>query len=170
MIRCAMRASDHGLLRPWRFLIIENDARARLGDLFVRAHLAGSTNTPEEYLDKLRMAPLRAPTMVAVIAKLVNHPKVPELEQLLSAGGAAQILLLAAQAKGYGGIWRTGAPAYDHTVTEGLGLSEHERLVAFLYLGTPGKRPEIPEPQADEHILHWIDVHQTSPVSAEVFR
>ena len=146
LFRAALRAPDHGQLRPWRFLTVEGDARVALGELFVRAQLARDPQTPPALLDKARGMPLRAPLLVVAIACLTAHPKVPEVEQLLAAGCAAHGVLLAAHAQGIGAIWRTGELSHDATVAAGLGLADNERIVGFLYLGTPLGELRTPQP------------------------
>ncbi|MBB3103619.1 nitroreductase family protein [Azomonas macrocytogenes] len=136
MFRAALRAPDHALLRPWRFLTIAGEGRERLGELFARA-LARDPQVQPAALDKARKTPLRAPLLIVVIASPKPHPKVPEIEQLLAAGCAAHGLLLAAHAQGIGAIWRTGEFAYDSFVARGLGLEAHERIIGFIYAGTP---------------------------------
>ncbi len=133
----ALRAADHGRLRPWRFLVIEGDARKQLGALYAATGLDNNPTAPEETLERYRQMPLRAPLIVVVIASCVEHPKVPEIEQVISAGAAAQNMITAAYALGIGAIWRTGEFAYHPSVTRGLGLASHEKIVGYLYLGTP---------------------------------
>lgn len=150
MFRAALRAPDHGQLRPWRFLTIEGQGRERLGELLAEALRLRQPDASEEVLQKPRKMPLRAPLLVAVIARLQAHPKVPESEQLLAAGCAAHGLLLAAHAQGLGAVWRTGEFAYDRHVMAGLGLTEDEQLLGFIYLGTPEgglRTPPVLEPQ-----------------------
>lgn len=140
MFRAALRAPDHGQLRPWRFLTIEGEGRVALGELFHQA-IARNPSASPEALAKARKMPLRAPLLVVAIAVLRDHPKVPQSEQLLAAGSAAHGLLLAAHAQGIGAVWRTGELAYDAEVSAGLGLSSNERILGFLYLGTPEGTP-----------------------------
>ncbi|MDH4562626.1 nitroreductase family protein [Pseudomonas sp. BN411] len=156
LFRAALRAPDHGYLRPWRFLSIEGAAREKLGELFVSAVLAKDPQAPEAATTKARNMPMRAPLMVVVIAKLQAGHKVPEVEQLLSAGCAAHSILLAAHAQGLGAIWRTGDMAYDLTVAAGLGLAENERVVGFLYLGSvEGERRAAPELVPADFVQTW---------------
>jgi len=63
--------------------------------------------------------------------------KIPPVEQMLSAGAAAQNIMLAATALGFGAMWKTGDAAYDDTVKAALGLEAQSAIVGFLYLGTP---------------------------------
>lgn len=156
LFRAALRAPDHGQLRPWRFLTVEGEARARMGELFAEALLAGNPQAAEEALNKARGMPLRAPLLVVVIARLQAHPKVPHEEQMIAAGCAAHGMLLAAHAMGIGAIWRTGDMAYDGHVARGLGLSEDERIVAYLYLGTPERAPRrAPDVVVEDFVSAW---------------
>lgn len=151
LLRAALRAPDHGQLRPWRFLSVEGEARHRLGELFARVQALHNPQAGPELLDKARAMPLRAPLLLVAIARLQAHAKVPESEQLLAAGCAAHGILLAAHAQGLGAIWRTGELSHDAEVRAGLGLGDDERIVGFLYLGTPlGERrtPPVLEPAA----------------------
>ena len=84
MFQAALRAPDHARLRPWRFLVIEGEARHRLGDLIVDV-----MGLEGEKAQQAKAKPLRAPMIVVVAAKFSEHPKVPEIEQYLSAGCAA---------------------------------------------------------------------------------
>jgi nitroreductase len=82
-------------------------------------------------------------------------PKVPVVEQVLSVGAAAQNILLAAHALGYGGMWRTGPPAYDPVVQRALGIGEGEAIAGFLYLGTPVEPPVPPPGPAGSVVSEW---------------
>lgn len=156
MWQAALRAPDHAWLTPWRFLTISGPARQHLGELFAEAARARQPDLDEEQLDRFRRHPLRAPLLIAVIARLQEHPKVPEQEQLLSAGCAAYALLLAAEAQGYAGIWRTGDNAYDERVAAALGLGDNERLIAWLYIGTrEGNTKTLPARPVDQFVQVW---------------
>jgi nitroreductase len=107
-------------------------------------------------LDKEAKKPLRAPLIVVVSAPVKPHPKAPAIEQIVSAGCAVQNILLALHARGYAGMWRTGAPAYDPHVKGALGLSPEDAIVAFLYAGTPASPPPATaRPVASEHVSEW---------------
>ena len=156
LFRAALRAPDHGQLRPWRFLTVEAEAREQMGELFAEALLADSAEVGEEALAKARAMPLRAPLLVVVIARLQDHPKVPRQEQVIAAGCAAHAILLAAYAQGVGAVWRTGEMAYNARVAEGLGLSCDEQIVGFLYLGTPERELRTPAPvQVADYVSTW---------------
>ncbi len=137
MLRAALRAPDHGQIRPWRFLTIEGEARNKLGELFVQGLLSTTPDASIEEIEKTRGLPLRAPLLLVVIATLTEDLKVPAHEQLLAAGCAAHGILLAAHAQGIGAVWRTGAVAEMPEVSAGLGLQDNEQIISYMYLGTP---------------------------------
>jgi nitroreductase len=111
---------------------------------------------PEAALVKERAKPLRAPLIVVVAARLREHRGVPEVEQVVAAGAAAQNLLVAAHALGFGGFWRTGAAAYDEGVKRALGLSPHDAIVGFVYLGTAAGAPAAPTASdIAPYVSHW---------------
>ncbi|MNY25131.1 putative NAD(P)H nitroreductase YdjA [compost metagenome] len=156
LFRAALRAPDHGQLRPWRFLTVEGAAREQLGELFARAQLTRDPDAPAAVIDKARAMPLRAPLLVVAIACIKAHPKVPESEQLLAAGSAVHGLLLAAHAQGIGAIWRTGELSYDATVHAGLHLADNERIIGFVYLGTPPTELRKPQPlEPADFVTTW---------------
>ena len=147
LLEAAVAAPDHGRLRPWRFIAVRGNARRRLGDVMAEALKAREPGVPEAVLEKERAKPERAPLILVVAAKLIAQHRVPAVEQLLAAGAAAQNLLVAAHAMGYGSMWKTGAPAYDAQVKKALGLDPQDQIVGFLYLGSlpaalvPAARP-----------------------------
>lgn len=143
MLQAAVRVPDHGKLVPFRFLRIAGDARHTLGQWLVQRTLQREPNASEAALDKERGRFAHAPLIVAVIARLTPGHKIPEQEQLLSAGSVCFALLQAAQALGFGAQWLTGWAAYDEIIRERLGLGEHEKIVGFIHIGTP--RLDAPE-------------------------
>ncbi len=156
MLKAGLRAPDHAQLRPWRILVVEGEGRERLGALFARARSASNPDESTEALEKLRGKPLRAPTIIVVAAKVTDHPKVPAVEQILSAGAVAQNILIAAHALGYGAMWRTGSMAFDPIVREGLGLDENAQVVGFLYIGeVNGRRKSLPDINLENYVTHW---------------
>jgi nitroreductase len=150
-------APDHGRLRPWRFIVIRGRARERLGEVFVEALSKRQPDAPEAAIEQERSRPLRAPLLIAVAAMVARqHPKIPEIEQILSTAAAAQNILLAAHAQGFGAKWLTGANAYDEHVQRALGLGPDDRLLGFIHVGTvDGAPPAVPHADAHEHTVEW---------------
>ncbi len=152
---CAARAPDHALLRPWRYLVIEGKGLESLGKLFAATADQGST-TLEQDREKLQRMPQRAPMVIVGIVSPRPHPKVPQVEQEMSAAVGMGYLLLALQSAGYGGIWRTGEIARDRRVSEGLGLADHESIAGFLYVGSVvSEKPEVPRPELESFVARW---------------
>ena len=139
IIKAGLRAPDHGNLTPWRFVIAQGEGLRKLSTILVSAALAN--NSEQAVIDKLKKAPFRAPMVITVIAKVTQHPKVPALEQYLSAGCAAQAMQMAAVAQGFQGFWRSGEWMFDSSVHQAFGLQGEDQIVGFLYLGTPGCEP-----------------------------
>lgn len=149
LFAAATRAPDHGRLRPWRFFTIDGDARAAFGEVMAQSLLRRDPNASAENMERERAKAQRSPLIVAVAAKIdPKHPKIPAVEQLLAAGAAAQNLLLAAHAKGYGAAWKTGPATYDEQVRAAFGLGPDDALVGFVYLGTPLRAP-LPAPAGE---------------------
>jgi nitroreductase len=152
----AVRAPDHGRLRPWHFVVIGPEQRARFGEVMADSLRRRMPSTSEGELQRERDKAFRAPTIVVVAAKVKKAHKIPEIEQLASAAAAAQTIMLAAPALGYGAVWKTGAPAYDPTVKTTLGLAEDDDIIGFLYLGTrAGGSSPIPRPEAKDFVTTW---------------
>src|SRR5690606_6457605 len=105
MLRAAMRAPDHGVLRPWRFMVIEGAQRKRLGDIFVEAKQQADPDCDQAALDKLRGKPLRAPMILVVVAETDPDNRVPVLDQIIAAGAAVENIMIAAHALGIGAMW-----------------------------------------------------------------
>ena len=156
MFKVAMRAPDHAWLHPWRFITVRGDRREAMGAVLEQSLMLRNPEADATARDKARKAPLRAPLLVVVVVRLSDHPKVPRVEQRLSAGCAAHGLLLAAEAGGYAGVWRTGDAAFDRNVMTGLGLSQDEEIVGFLYLGSrDGKTKPVPQLSTAEFVSSW---------------
>lgn len=152
----AMRVPDHGTLTPWRLLLIEGPSRIRLGEFLAQRSVALNPEAAAVVLEKERLRFARAPLVLVVIASLNVTTKVPEIEQILSAGNVCFSLLQAAQALGFGGQWLTGWAAYDDAVMAHLGLSENERIVGFIHLGTPQQTTlERRRPDWQAHVSVW---------------
>lgn len=162
ILKCAIAAPDHGKLHPWRFIIIQAEARLALAEVFVKAAKIREPDISEQKLERLREKPLRSPLIVVIVSTLTpEHPKAPEIEQTLSAGAAVQLMQLGATALGFGSIWLSGANAYDENVKQALGIELKDQITGFLYLGTPPTtRPSRRRPELSDHVSQW-----SSPVT-----
>lgn len=142
LLTVASRVPDHGKLTPWRFIIFEGDARLAAGDAIVDAFRAKYPTATPEQVEAERRRLARAPLVIAVVSRAAPHVKIPEWEQVLSAGAAAMSLVLAAHAMGYGANWITEWYAYDRQVLDALGLGPNERIAGFVHIGRVAQPPE----------------------------
>ncbi|MGC9417450.1 MAG: nitroreductase family protein [Rhodovulum sp.] len=155
ILTAAARTPDHGKLEPWRFIVLERGALDRLAGL-VRERGAVLGETPEA-IEKAAAAYANSPLAVAVIAVPKSSSKIPEIEQLYSAGAVCLALVNAALAAGWGANWLSGWPSHDRAfVEQGLGLSPRERVVGLIHIGTEtAAPPERPRPDLDA-ITTWV--------------
>ena len=154
ILRAAVSAPDHGAIRPWRFVIIEGENRAILGQTFANALKTRDREASEEAIQKELNRPLRAPTVIAILARVVNdRPNVPRIEQIVATACAAQNMLSAANSKGFGAILLTGKNAHDPNVRAFFGLKSEDEIVSFLYLGKPnGEQPSKSRPDPNDFV------------------
>ncbi len=159
ILEAGLRAPDHGKLRPWRFVLIRGAAREAWAETIVAALQARDPDAPDAVIQKQRNRVLGAPLIIALGAKMRLGHKIPELEQILSVGAAAMNMLNAVHALGYGGVWLTGANAFDPRVVEALGLEGTDKLAGFLFVGTPRSAPlTTRRPSLAEHVIEWKGV------------
>ena len=156
LLAAAVHVPDHGKLTPWRFIRIHGPARARLGEQLAIRQRERDPGAPQAVIDKDRERFNFAPLVITVVACLTPGHKVPEQEQLLSAGCVCFSLLQAAQALGFGAQWLTGWAAYDPQITQSLGLGEDERIIGFIHIGTAREAaPERPRPDPMQRLVDW---------------
>ena len=156
MLTVASRVPDHGKLTPWRFILFRGDARRQAGEALARLYAERNPGADAKLIEEERTRFTKAPLVVAVVSRAAPHPKIPEFEQLLSAGNAAMNLELAAQALGFASQWTTGWVAYDPEAGQLLGLREGERFVGFIHVGTPTVPPvDRPRPALEEIVSDW---------------
>ena len=141
ILKAAARVPDHGKLFPWRFIVFEGEARARMGNLLVEA-LCETEKLSEERAAMEGARFLRAPVVVAVVSRTREAIPIPEWEQVLSAGAVCQTMLIAAHALGYVANWLTEWCAYHPAVKEKLGLKPGERIAGFIYIGNSAEALE----------------------------
>ena len=157
ILKIATRVPDHKKLAPWRFIVFEGQARARMGEIFADACRLEEKEPPSHVrLDVERGRFLRAPLVLAVISEIKPRPGAPEWEQVLSAGAACFNTCLAANALGFGTSWITEWIAYSPAVREALQLKESERVAGFIYMGTVAEKPEERErPDVASLVSYW---------------
>ncbi len=137
LLDAGAQAPNHHKVRPWRFSVVNGEARNRLGDVMAEVFRQKFPDVPPEALDKERAKPLRSPVIIAVGVDQPNDPRVLEIENICAAAAACENILLAARALGLGGHWRTGGAVREPEIKKFLGLAQEQELIAFLYIGYP---------------------------------
>ncbi|HXW69961.1 MAG TPA: nitroreductase [Methylocella sp.] len=135
LLALATRVPDHGKLAPWRFLLFERDSRARAGEVFARIYEKKHKGEDASRIETERKRFSLAPLIIGVISCATADSKIPEFEQILSAGAVCMNLIVAANAMGFASIWLTGWIAYDRDVLDELGLGANERVAGFIHIG-----------------------------------
>lgn len=137
LLTAAARAPDHGMLAPWKFIVLQGESRDVLGKAMRAALLSRMPEADSDALDREASKAWRSPALIVVAAELKSHPKVPEVEQLVAVGSAIQNLWLAAESLGYGIAWKTGSHAYDSGVKQAVGLRTEDHIIGFVHVGRP---------------------------------
>ncbi|MBC3764313.1 NAD(P)H nitroreductase [Neptunicella marina] len=154
IMQAALRAPDHAALTPWQFIVCTGAGLRKLGDIYETAAIANDMS--EKDIQRASDLPLRAPMVIVAIAKYVDHPKVPWVEQVASASCSVHAMQMAALAQGFNGIWRTGAYAQMDEVKQALNLAEQDEIVGYLYLGTPATEgPTHPAKDTSQYFTFW---------------
>jgi len=156
LLTAAARTPDHGKLEPWRFIVLGKPALERLATL-IPARAAALVIDPDKTTKAINQY-TNADLAVAVISSPKPSDKIPEIEQIYSAGAVCLSLLNAALAAGWGANWLSGWASHDRVfVTEGLGLAPHENVAGLIHLGTETSTPpERPRPDLAA-ITTWQD-------------
>lgn len=137
ILSASLAAPDHGALRPWRLILCAPESRERLAELFVAAKLTRHPDSTEIELAREREKALRPPVLLALIAApKPGIVKIPEAEQIASAGAALQSVLLAAFGLGYGAIMLSGSRCAAENVRAALGVGSGETLLGFISIGS----------------------------------
>ncbi len=142
LLTIASRVPDHGKLVPWRFIVFEGEGRMKAGEVIAAAFRAKHADAKPEHVEQERTRLARAPLVIAVVSRAAPHVKIPEWEQVLSAGAAAMNLVTAAYALGYAASWITEWYAYDRQVLDAFGLAPHEKIAGFVHIGRTTQSPE----------------------------
>jgi nitroreductase len=157
ILDAALRAPDHGNLKPARFILVRGAARGRFGDLLAEALRRRQPDAPEVLVERFRSWPQVPPLLIAIAARVRSGHAVPEIEQILSAGASVMNLLNAAHALGFAGMWVTGPSAYDPHVVRALGLDDGDKLLGFVGLGTPAPAARVAprRPDRQPFVSEW---------------
>jgi nitroreductase len=156
LLRIASRVPDHGKLAPWRFIVFEGEARDKAGEVIAALFAKDNPDAPESRIAAERSRLSRAPLVIGVVSRAAAHPKIPDWEQVLSAGAVCMNLVTAASAQGFSASWLTEWYAYDRRVLAAFGLSPQERMAGFVHIGTAASpSPDRPRPALEEIVTRF---------------
>lgn len=156
LLTLAARTPDHGKLAPWRFIVFEGEARARAGAVFAEIFARKHPGATADQLEVERKRFSHAPLVVGVISCAAPHAKIPEWEQVLSAGAVCMNLTLAANALGYVSAWLSQWVSYDRDVLDRLGLAPHEKVAGFVHIGRrTGAVEDRPRPSLGDIVTRF---------------
>lgn len=152
----ATRVPDHGKLAPWRLVVFSGDARAAAGEKLAEIAQRKRPGMDEAAIEIERRQFLPAPLVVGILSSPQEHFKVPQFEQLISAGNVAMNLIHGAYALGYAANWVTRWYAFDEEAASMLGARDGERFVGFVHIGTPKAVIEDrPRPDVSQIVTYW---------------
>ncbi|QCI68273.1 nitroreductase family protein [Phreatobacter stygius] len=145
LLAIAARVPDHGGLEPWRFIVIEGQARFDAGPHLAALYAAENGDMDPEKRAKFAGIMSRvftyAPVIVIVVSRSDAAARIPAWEQDLSAGAVCMNLLTAAAALGFGATWLTGWAAYSPGAHRLFGLEAHEKVAGVVHIGTAKETP-----------------------------
>jgi nitroreductase len=155
ILQAASRVPDHGKLEPWRLVVIEAPAMARIAGL-AEAH-ARAVGADAQATDKARGQFDRGHLAVVVISSPKATEKVPLAEQILSAGALCLGVVNAASAKGWGANWLSGWPSHDAAfIARAFDCTPGETVAGIIHIGTPtSPAPDRPRPDLAK-IVSWL--------------
>lgn len=150
IFRAAAQAPDHGVLLPWRFILVPEERRQDLANVFVEALVERDPLAGKEVCEAAAKKAFHAPCLATAV--LVDEPGtgIPVAEKLVSLGCAIQNMLIVAQALGFGSGLASGAAMNVPGMRRLLHLAPHEQAICFIGFGTgyaarmPRERP-VPE-------------------------
>lgn len=156
IIRLASRVPDHGKLAPWRFIVYRGEERAHIGKELLKLALEAKPDLSEDMIEVERARFTRAPVVIAVVSKAGPHFKIPEWEQIMSAGAVCLNMIFSANAHGWVANWLTEWFAYDERAYRLLGVQPGERVAGFVHIGSTNfPAVERPRPEISETVT-WV--------------
>ena len=157
ILAAGIRVPDHGKLGPWRIQVLHKAGQKALGDVFAEIFARRNPEAEDRQIEIERARPQRAPVLLAVTDRIdPHHPKIPEIEQVLSGGAVCQNLLVASHAAGFVAQWLTEWPSFDPDVKAALGHGPETKIIGFIYIGTAGDAPsERTRPDLATVVTEW---------------
>lgn len=161
ILEAAATAPDHGALRPWHLIVVEEQAREQLAMLFVEAKRRERADLTEAEIAREREKAIRPPRLIAFVAKPTTAKAMVTIEeQLACAGAAIQNILLAAHFLGYGAIILSGSRCVDPIVRASLGIEPAEVFLGFISIGSIVEEPRYAHRPGIDAVVSRINAIQ----------
>lgn len=156
ILRLAVRVPDHGKLAPWRFIVYRGKERVRLGEELLKLALQAKPDLSAEMIEVERSRFTRAPVVVGVVSRAGPHVKIPEWEQIMSAGAVCLNLIMSANAHGYVANWLSEWFSFDERAYPLLGVRAGEKMAGFIHIGSTTVPPvDRPRPELSD-VVTWF--------------
>jgi len=158
ILQAGLRIPDHGRAEPWKIQVLDAPAQLALGEFSAELFRRENPDATAVQVAFERERPQRSPALLVVTFRPNEKKlaKIPEVEQLLSAGAVCQNMLVAIQALGYNAQWLTDWPAYHPEIRRFLGHDDNTQIVGFIHIGTAASPPkERPRPDFDAIVSAW---------------
>lgn len=139
MLNAATQVPDHGLLNPYRFVVIEEHAMPRFAAALQEA--AVELALDDEGMQKAKRVGSMAPLVIGVIAAY-RESRIPKWEQLLTAGCSAYAIQLAAKAQGFDNVWISGKWVASGSLRRAFACTADEEIIALLMIGSAQNAPQ----------------------------
>lgn len=150
----AAQGPDHGLLQPWRFVLIPPGKRRELANVFVDALVERHPDCDGAARAAAHDKAFHAPCLLVAILR--NDPAaaaIPVPEKLISLGCAIQNMLLAAEALSIGSGLASGGALGSSGMRRFLRLAPYEQAVCFIGFGAvASSRPARQRPQPADFV------------------
>ena len=152
-------APNHHLTEPWRFFVLEGEARADLGRAMGRVAAKRETDPvrQESVAAKAASKPMRSPCVIAIAVEPSPDESVPEIEEIAAGCAAVQNMLLAAHALGLAAIWRSGWITFEPEIRDHFSLSSRARMLGFIYLGYPAMDAPDRQRRSIDEVTTWLN-------------
>ncbi len=152
LVTIAARAPDHGKLAPWRFVVLRGPGKAK----FVAGLERIAAARPDAGKALKKLGKIKIPPLSIAVLSRFQDGEIPEWEQRLSSGAVCTLMIVAAQAMGYGANWITDWYAYDEDALRLLGAEAGEKVAGYIHLGTASEAPlERVRPALDGIVRDW---------------
>lgn len=158
LLKLAARVPDHGRLVPWRFIVIEGEARRTLGQKLDALYARQNPDLAPAKADMWELYMIRAPLTVVLVSRPDPAAKVPEWNQVLSAGAAGMALTVAASAIGFATQWLLKWPGRDPEAAALAGVKPGEKVAGFIHIGRPlHANADRPRPSPGDVVTYWSE-------------